>query len=248
MFEGLDERHSQFKEQAQWTKSIRAYLIERSQLLPDDKCLEVGCGTGALLAEWEHFINPAVGIDIDIPSLQYASSKVRAALSGADAHTLPFPTNSFDCIFSHYFFLWVKHPQMVLEEIHRCLKSGGSILIFAEPDYGGRIDYPMSLSSIKDMQIKALTNHGADPLIGRKMKQILKDTGFCKISGGILGSEWSEDTPNSSIDIQNILFDITNIRDEDIDTSSILEIDKKARADGTRISFVPTFFFSAQKP
>ena len=246
MFDSLDQRHRQFKEQAQWTKSIRAYLIERSQLLPDDICLEVGCGTGALLAEWEHFINPAFGIDIDLASLKYAGSKIRAPLTASDVHALPFPNNHFDCIFSHYVFLWINQPQTALREILRCLHPGGSLLIFAEPDYGGRVDYPMELSMIRELQIKALTNHGADPLIGRKLKDYLQSAGFVNITGGILGSEWSDSSIPSLIDTENILFDITNI-DESVNTKSLLEIEKKSRADGTRISFVPTFFFLAQK-
>ncbi|MBI9051820.1 MAG: methyltransferase domain-containing protein [Anaerolineaceae bacterium] len=249
MFEDIPRRHAQFQAQALWTKSIRAYLFNQCGLSPEQQYLEVGCGTGVILKEWEHVSSTVTGIDIDFPSLRYASTHADCPLSAANVLELPFTKSSFDCIFSHFFFLWVKNPLQALEEIKRCLKPGGWILIFAEPDYDGRIDYPEELSIIRQLQIKSLQNIGADPIIGRKMGSYLNQTGFTNISGGIIGSEWHE--PQSideiqSVDIQNIIYDIS-IGVDGIDPNNLLQVDQQARHDGSRITFVPTFFYSAQK-
>jgi ubiquinone/menaquinone biosynthesis C-methylase UbiE len=246
MFEGLQQRHIQFLRQAQWTKTIRAYLLDHSHLLPQQKYLEVGCGTGAILADWNEFSTNTTGIDIDFPSLHFAQTHIPNALAASDALALPFPANSFDCIFSHYFFLWVKQPIKGLQEIRRCLKPTGFLFIFAEPDYSGRIDYPCELSIIRELQIEALGKEGADPSIGIKLQEYLKKANFTNITGGILGSEWSAHNTSDSIDMDNILFDIKKY-DNHIQAQTLLEIHNEAIKDGTRISYVPTFFYRAQK-
>jgi SAM-dependent methyltransferase len=64
--------------------------------------------------------------------------------SQADRHTLPFQP-VFDVTFCHFLLLWVSNPEKVVAEMGRVTRPGGSVRL-AEPDYGGRIDYPESLS------------------------------------------------------------------------------------------------------
>ena len=249
MFDDLSRRQEQFVSQAQWTGSIRRYLTECCRITPDQCCLEVGCGTGVILLDWEQHYHPAFGIDLHYQSLRMAASHVKSPLTAADAIHLPYSDNTFDCIFSHYFFLWAKHPLDVLNEIMRCMKPGGWLLVFAEPDYGGRIDFPPSLEVAKDIQISGLRNQGADPFMGRKMQSLLQKSGFRSISGGILASEWQtpETAPDQdNIDRKNLIHDLS-FSDMDIDASQLAAWDQKARQQGTRIAYVPTFYFRAQK-
>jgi SAM-dependent methyltransferase len=249
MFEIIPERHKQFMAQAEWTCAIRVYLADRINLSPTSLCLEIGCGTGVILKEWEQSHQAAWGIDFDLPSLRFATGQIKSRLSAADAAHLPFPENAFDCIFSHFFFLWVRQPGEVLREIWRCLKPGGHLLIFAEPDYGGRMDYPQELEIIKEIQLAGLRNQGADPMIGRKMKSHLSASGFHAIRGGILGSEWQDEPvigSPSNTDMENILYDLSSsgLR---YDARQLAALDQQARLEGSRITFVPTFYYSAQK-
>jgi SAM-dependent methyltransferase len=211
--------------------------------------LEVGCGTGAIMQEWEQLLGPAYGIDLHIASLQFAAPLLQSRLAVADVVNLPYAENSFDCIFSHYFFLWLNSPLQALLELKRCLKPGGWLLIFAEPDYGGRIDFPEELEIIKTIQLTALKKLGADPCIGRQMKGLLKTSGFHSMLGGILGSEWQEshnENSDHSTDLENILYDTTQ-SGSDFSYEQLIDMDSRARLDGSRMIYVPTFFFSAQK-
>jgi SAM-dependent methyltransferase len=249
MFDDLQKRHAQFLGQAQWTNSIRSHLINRCGITSEQRCLEVGCGTGVILQEWEQRLGPAYGVDHHLPSLQFAAPLLQSRLAAADALNLPFADNSFECIFSHYFFLWVKSPLQVLMELKRCLKPGGWLLIFAEPDYGGRIDFPGELEIIKSIQLAALTKMGADPSIGRKLKGMLTNSGFHAQYGGILGSEWQEtalENLNQSTDIENILYDAPH-SGMNINLEQLAEMNQYAVLDGSRMTYVPTFFFCAQK-
>ena len=246
MFDCPEQKHHQFTQQAQWTQSIRAYLTSHSQLPTHMKCLEVGCGTGAILSEWNTHSSIPVGIDINFSSLQYAKKNVTNPMATSDAQYLPFPSDTFHCIFTHYFFLWIKQPVEVLQEIVRCLNPGGFLFIFAEPDYGGRIDYPLELSNIREMQLQALEKDGADPRIGGKMQQYLHISGLENITGGILGCEWSGSNISNGIDLENILLDAEK-SGIPINKEYLQKIHKKALLEKTRISYVPTFFYSAQK-
>ncbi len=40
--------------------------------------------------------------------------------------------------------------------MHRVTSNNGYVVAFAEPDYGGRIDYPPEFIKIRDFQIKGL--------------------------------------------------------------------------------------------
>ena len=81
--------HSRFTQQAGWTRQIRQYLYQRAGLAHARRVLDVGCGTGALLAELDE-LTPAdvYGLDIDSHFLVLAASQDRAHLAQGDAHCL----------------------------------------------------------------------------------------------------------------------------------------------------------------
>ena len=42
--------HARYTQQANWTGDLRHYLFEKAELARARRALEVGCGTGAILA------------------------------------------------------------------------------------------------------------------------------------------------------------------------------------------------------
>ena len=88
---------------------------------------------------------------------------------------LPFPTNYFDITLCHYFLMWVKKPLMVLEEMRRVTRVGGWIACLAEPDYGGRLDYPAS-ELWEELLLESLS--APDPFIGRKIRTLFLEVGL----------------------------------------------------------------------
>ena len=156
--------------------------------------LEVGCGTGAVLAGLPEFTSAALhGLDIDFTALQFAKTQTPAALTQGDAFHLPYPSASFDAVCCHYLLLWLADPVPALQEMRRVLRPGGSLLAFAEPDYGGRIDYPDELVVLGQWQSESLRGQGADPHAGRKLAGWLHAAGFDQVVSGVMGGEWSSE-------------------------------------------------------
>lgn len=266
------EWHKRFTEQARWTASLRQYLFEQIHLPAGARLLEVGCGTGALLAE----MNPAAptdlspdrssdlssgrsaeelrndqvgyaqsalhGLDIDLPSLRLcAKNAPPAALTQGDAHCLPYASASFDAVFCHFLLLWVDDPVQVVSEMKRLTRPGGAVLALAEPDYGGRIDYPDQLAQLGLWQQAALRDQGADPSTGRKLAAIFQQAGLANIQTGVLGGQWRMDDPADESEWQVLQHDLSGKVSEK-ELADLRQLDLIARRNGQRILFVPTFY------
>ena len=245
--------HGRFLQQAAWTKPLRDYLFSQIGLAASKRILEVGCGTGAILLEMEaRFSGQIFGADIDSSFLQQASYHTsRSPLIQADAHALPFPTHSFDLSICHFLLLWVEDPVSVVREMERLTRPGGYVLALAEPDYGGRIDYPFELEALGKLQQDSLNRQGAQPLLGRQLNDIFLQAGFSNARSGCLGGEWkladSEVQGDSEWEMieQDQMALNDSLSQEKI--LSLKNLDQEARKKGTRVLFVPTFYALGKK-
>lgn len=240
-----EEWHRRFLIQAQWTEALRLYffdLIKKDNLLA---VLDVGCGTGALLPDLGS-LSPAqiFGADIDIDHLRLASQICPdCALTGCDVHHLPFQTNSFDLVICHYFLMWVGNPEHALSELHRITKPGGSVVAFAEPDYGGRIDYPPEFIRIKDYQISSLLDTGADPRMGRKLKSLFSASCFSDLEYGVYQGSWKEELSDQEFESEwSVLKDDLSGMLNKAELQALKKHDRATRKQGTRVVYVPTFY------
>lgn len=88
---GYDERHGDARSVARFA------IIDAPQLAAAanaNRVLELGCGTGRLLAQVRAPVR--IGVDISLGMLRRAPSTL--TVSAADAHALPFAARSFDAI------------------------------------------------------------------------------------------------------------------------------------------------------
>ncbi len=119
-----------------WSTYIEATVretVNRLHLKPDQRLLDVGCGTGALL---ERIVSAfpeihSTGID---PSPEMLNAARRKCLHGVDftegwAESLPFQDDSFDIVVSCNAFHYWKQPARALDEIMRVLRPKGVLLI-----------------------------------------------------------------------------------------------------------------------
>lgn len=97
------------------------------------RLLDVGCGTGTLLALAGRQCPgvEGVGIDLSARMLGIAREKLpaRIDLVQADAAKIPFPPDAFDVVVSASAFHYWPEPQRVLGEIKRVLRPGGKLVV-----------------------------------------------------------------------------------------------------------------------
>jgi len=244
------EWHERFTQQAGWTKDLREHLYSRAGLQVGQRVLDLGCGTGVLEVELIQEVGTrAFGVDIDLPNLRLAASNsVQASLAQGDAHSLPYPDGCFDIALCHFVLLWTQDPGRVVREMRRVTRSGGAVLALAEPDYGGRIDYPPELAVLGEWQIDSLRKQGADPLLGRKLAGIFNASGLESIETGVLGGQWSdrpaqEERRSEWATIQADLEFISELRRKSgLSIQELHRLEETAWLSGERVLFVPTFY------
>lgn len=244
-----EDWHQRYLEQAHWTGNTQKYLLEKSNLSEASRVLDVGIGTGALEVEFiSNSYQLPFGLDIDHISLTLARKNIPTlALVQANAQRLPYMPGVFEICFCHYVLLWVDFPDQVVAEMARVTKPGGSVIAIAEPDYGGRIDYPEALVQIGHWQARALQMQGADPYSGRKLLKLFNLAGLTEIEVGVIGGRWTTDPSLVNIESE------WKVIEADLETLNLTSSEKEsmhrlrkqdatAWLDGSRILYVPTFY------
>lgn len=246
--------HKRFSQQARWTQSLRKYLYGRASVRNAHRVLDVGCGTGVLLqeatSEYTGSNRITYGIDLDQDFLSHCTHNAPSSLlTQGDAHNLPYSTSTFDLALCHFLLLWVSNPEYVVKEMMRVTRHGGAVIAFAEPDYGGRIDYPQELAKLGEWQKSALVHQGADPLLGRRLAGIFSAAGLEIVETGVLGGQWK--SPPSQDDWETewavIQFDLSDSA-HNKDIIHLKTLDASAWQSGERVLFVPTFYAWGRVP
>jgi len=134
-----------------WNEAMRDEAIGMLDISPDDRVLDVGCGTGfateGLLRETER----VHGLDQSPHQLAKAFEKfgrrgpVRFYLG--DAERLPFASNSFDVVWSSGSIEYWPDPEATLRELRRVGKPGGQVLVVG-PDYPNRTIFQKAADAI----------------------------------------------------------------------------------------------------
>lgn len=89
--------------------------------------LEVGCGTGLILARTAQFARSAKGVDLSPGMLERAKGRGLSVLE-ASATDLPFPDESFDVAYSLKVLAHVRDIERALSEMTRVVRRGGFVL------------------------------------------------------------------------------------------------------------------------
>ena len=123
---------------------FKRHLIEQAQIQPDQRVLDVGCGTGTLtiMIKQAYPNSKVTGLDGDPQVLEIARRKANRAgalitFDEGMAYQLPYPEASFDRVLSSMVFhhLMTQDKERTLAEIYRVLKPNGELHLvdFGEP-------------------------------------------------------------------------------------------------------------------
>jgi ubiquinone/menaquinone biosynthesis C-methylase UbiE len=114
--------------------ALRQPLIQKLELFPDARVLDIGCGTGLTLSHIEDKCSEATGIDISKNLISKYKGKAKVFVCAA--HEMPFSDKSFDRIYmlsvSLLFpnFDYFKH---VVEKCLSMLDDNGILVISDQP-------------------------------------------------------------------------------------------------------------------
>jgi 2-polyprenyl-3-methyl-5-hydroxy-6-metoxy-1,4-benzoquinol methylase len=110
-----------------------AEVLTRIAGRADARVLDLGCGTGPVLDELHRRGVDAFGIDCSEHMLLHARERLgvgdNRALAQADSRLVPCAGGSFDVVVCLGVISYLPSYEMVLAEIHRLLKPGGTALV-----------------------------------------------------------------------------------------------------------------------
>lgn len=119
--------------QGSHARTLYPYLLQEITHAGGDRVLDLGCGTGALMAQVlsEDGRRQVTGLDLSAGMLAQAKARLgdRVNLVLGDSERLPFPDQSFDIVYCCDSFHHYPNPAAVIAEVSRVLVFGGVFLL-----------------------------------------------------------------------------------------------------------------------
>jgi len=91
-------------------------------------CLDVGCATGALLANLREHGWRVTGVEIS-PCAEYAQKERKLDVRNIPLEEIKFPNGSFDAVLASHLIEHLNDPRSFLTEVHRILKNNACVFI-----------------------------------------------------------------------------------------------------------------------
>lgn len=241
------EWHAQFQRQAVWTRPTREFLGRKTGLRRARRILDVGCGSGVVTEEMAEAAHGRVfGLDISPGLLALRPGRPRARYVAGDAFHLPFLDAAFDIVTTHFVLMWLPDPATAMREMRRVVRPGGWVLAFAEPDYGGRMDWPDL--PIGGWQSEALRREGAEPEMGRRLRALFGKAGL-RAEVTLISAPWEPASLREAFEGEWGLLERTVaefVSREEMER--VRGADLAALDSGARFVFLPVFCAAAQVP
>ncbi|GAA3635044.1 demethylmenaquinone methyltransferase [Lactobacillus hamsteri] len=183
--------------QNKWRKNF----IQKLNLNPTDKCLDLCCGTGESTIALAKKAKYVIGLDFNQEMMDYAEPKIKKYhlenkmnLVKGDAMNLPFEDSSFDCVTICFGLRNVPDAGKTIAEAYRVLKKNEkfAILEMSQPTnpivkFGWKIYFKifpyfakLTKNKVSDYQYLSKTSKAF--LSAKQVKALLEQKGFKKVS------------------------------------------------------------------
>jgi len=161
-----------------FSRTMYSTLIQRLNEKTFESLLDIGCGTGNVLALIQNKFNAQVsGIDLSEGMIEKSKEILgrNADLKIGDSENLPWIDDTFDVIICNASFHHYPNPVAVLKEMRRVLKDDGRVII-ADPWMPNFIRFFVNL-------IFPIINNGDVKMYsGDEMSKMLANCGFTAIN------------------------------------------------------------------
>ncbi len=165
--------------------STRA-LLRRAGLRAGMRCLDVGCGAGAVtlaLARWVGPAGRAVGIDRDGAALEIArraaaSLRLSALFRQADAQELDEPP-VHDLVYARFLLTHLREPAAALARLAAAARPGG-VVVVEDIEFAAHFSAPACPAFTRYVTLyqEVVRRRGADPDIGPRLFGLFCDAGL----------------------------------------------------------------------
>jgi SAM-dependent methyltransferase len=241
--------HRHYQLQAEWLASSRRYLYRKIGLARHEHILDFGCGSGVITEEIREICDrPVLGVDRDPAMAAFAEKEYpRNRFLAADENELLKQGQCFDLIVLSFVLMWQAKPLPFLQKIKKLLSKKGALLILAEPDYGGRIDFPDELNFLNGIFTGHIVSQKGDPFIGRKLKTLLFKSGW-QTEVGLASYLHFPETYDPDIWENEWRFwqELAGLSDRTV--NKIIRLEKNAARFQQRLVLFPVFYAIALRP
>ncbi len=164
-------------------------LLRRVGVRKGMRCLDVGCGNGAVTLKLALRVGnngQAVGIDPDERCLEFARRK-------AARHKLPAvfrvenvtglrDVDAYDLVYARFLLTHLPKPEEALARMVRAARPGGWV-IAEDIEFAAHFSYPPcpALGRYVDLYQQAVQRKGADPNIGPRLVSLFLDSGLDEV-------------------------------------------------------------------
>src|ERR671924_1975593 len=145
MFTGPAEVYDRFV--GRYSPALAAAMCEAAKIRAGQRALDVGCGSGALVAALAERLGAGnvAGIDPSEPFVEATRARVPGTrIVVGSAESLPFEDGEFDVTLSQLVVNFLADPEQGLREMTRVTRSGGGVAGCVW-DYGGGVTMPPAL-------------------------------------------------------------------------------------------------------
>jgi len=166
-------------------------LFRAAAIAPDDRVLDVGCGTGhvTLLAARRASRGHVIGIDLSAPMLERARADAAAQdlanvrFEQGDAQVHPFPDRGFDVALSRGGVMFFEDPVAAFANIRRGLRPGGRLAFLGPQGGGPDSDYARATAALQPlMRAPSPASRGMGSLVDpARIREVLDAAGFTGI-------------------------------------------------------------------
>jgi ubiquinone/menaquinone biosynthesis C-methylase UbiE len=164
-------------------EAVKGRLIERANIQPGQRVLDLGCGTGTLVVMLKGSIPEAQVTGLDADEQVLAIARLKAERSNVDiqldhglAYELPYPDGFFDLVLSSFMIhhLTSSDKLRAFQEVRRVLRRDGW---FHMLDFGR----PVDLLTRAQALVFRMFEQTADNFNGR-LPAMLSEAGFDSVS------------------------------------------------------------------